>query len=181
MLKGERVKLGPIKREYVDSFLRWFNDPEITQYLIAYRPMTRMAEEEWMENLKNREDSIHFSIVIPNEEGSEKLIGNCGIHKIDCKNRVGEVGIVIGEKEFQNKGFGTEAMELLLEYGFDTVNLNRIELYTYDFNISALKSYKKVGFIEEGRKRQSIWINGSYHDAILMGILAEEWRKKKMV
>ncbi|MFX1308805.1 MAG: GNAT family N-acetyltransferase [Promethearchaeota archaeon] len=178
MLRGKRVKLTPIKRENIESFLKWFNDPEITQYLVRYRPMTRMAEEEWIENLKNREDSIHFSIVIPNEDGSEKLIGNCGIHNIDCKNRVGEVGIVIGEKEYQYKGFGTEAMELLIKYGFETVNLNRLELYTYSFNIGALKSYKKVGFIEEGRKRQSIWINGRYHDAILMGILAEEWRDK---
>ena len=179
MLIGERVKLGPIKREYIESFLKWFNDPEITQYLVAYRPMTRMAEEAWMENLKNRENDIHFSIVIPNEDGTEALIGNCGIHAIDWKNRVGEIGIAIGEKEYQNKGYGTEALELLIDYGFRTVNLNRLELYTYSFNVRALKSYKKLGFIEEGRKRQFIWSNGSYHDAIVMSILAEEWREKQ--
>ncbi|MFW9819257.1 MAG: GNAT family N-acetyltransferase [Candidatus Thorarchaeota archaeon] len=179
MLEGKRVKLGPIKREYIDSFLKWFNDPEITQYLVAYMPMTRMAEEEWMENLKNRDDTIRFSIVIPQEDGSEKLIGNCGIHNIDWKNRVAEVGIVIGEKEFQNKGLGTEAMQLLLEYAFNTVNLHRIELYTYAFNQRALKSYSKVGFVEEGRKRQFMWSKGKYYDAIIMGILAEEWIAKK--
>lgn len=178
MLRGNRVKLGPIKREYINSFLKWFTDPEITQYLIMYRPMTRMMEEDWIENLKNRENTINFAIVILDENGKEKIIGNCGIHNIEWKNRVGEVGIVIGEKDYQNKGYGTEAMELLIEYGFTTINLNRIELYTYDFNISALKSYKKVGFIEEGRKRQFIWANGRYHDAIIMGILAEEWREK---
>ena len=178
MLRGKRVKLGPIKREYIESFLKWFNDPELTQYLTIYLPMTRMEEEEWIENLKKRENDIHFSIVIPNEDDPDKLIGNCGIHNIDWKNRVGEVGIAIGEKEYQNKGYGTEATELLLEYGFNTLNLNRIELYTYDFNIRAIKSYKKVGFIEEGRKRQFIWVNGRYHDAIIMGILAEEWREK---
>ena len=179
MLKGKQVNLGPIKKEYIESFLKWFNDPEITQYLVPFRPMTRMAEEEWIENLKNREDSIHFSIVIPHEDGSEKLIGNCGLHKIDWKNRVAEAGIVIGEKDYQNKGYGTEAMELLVEYGFNTVNLNRIQLFTDAFNIKALKSYKKVGFIEEGRKRQCFWSNGKYHDSIMMGILAEEWNEKK--
>ncbi|MFW9971053.1 MAG: GNAT family N-acetyltransferase [Candidatus Odinarchaeota archaeon] len=138
-----------------------------------------MAEEEWMENLKNHEDSIHFSILISHEDAIEKLIGNCGLHKIDWKNRVAEAGILIGEKEYQNKGYGTEAMELLVEYGFNTVNLNRIELYTYEYNIRALKSYKKVGFIEEGRKRQFMWSNGKYYDAILMGILAEEWKERK--
>jgi len=70
-------------------------------------------------------------------------------------------------------------MELLLEYGFKTVNLNRIELDTYAFNVRALKSYKKVGFIEEGRKRQFMWNKGKYHDAIMMSILAEEWSEKK--
>jgi RimJ/RimL family protein N-acetyltransferase len=179
MLEGKRIKLGPIKREYIESFLKWFNDPEIIQYLVPYRPMTRMAEEEWLENLNNREDSIHLSILIPNENGSETLIGNCGIHKIDWKNRVAEVGIVIGEKEYQNKGYGTEAMEILLDYAFNTVNLNRIELYTYTFNERALKSYKKVGFIEEGRKREFFYSKGKYHDSILMGILAKEWNERK--
>ena len=179
MLKGKRINLAPIKREYIESFLKWFNDPEITQYLAIYRPMTRMEEEDWMENLKKEEDTIRFSIVIPFEDGSENLIGNCGIHNIDWKNRVGELGIVIGEKEFQNKGYGTEAMELLLEYGFNTVNLNRTELLVYDYNIRAIKSYKKVGFIEEGRKRQFMWNKGKFHDAIMMGILAEEWNEKR--
>jgi len=179
MLKGKRISLAPIKREYIDSFLKWFNDPEITQYLTMYRPMTRMEEEDWMENLKKREDTIRFSIVIPFEDGSENLIGNCGIHNIDWKNRVGELGIVIGEKEYQNKGYGTEAMELLLEYGFNTVNLNRIELVVYHYNIRALRSYEKIGFKEEGRKKQFMWNKGKYYDAIIMGILAEEWSEKK--
>jgi RimJ/RimL family protein N-acetyltransferase len=179
MLEGKQIKLGPIRREYIESFLKWFNDPEIIQYLVPFRPMTRMAEEEWLENIKNREDTIHLSILIPHEDGPETLIGNCGLHKIDWKNRVAEVAIVIGEKEYQNKGYGTEAMELLLEYGFNTVNLNRIELLTYVFNERALKSYKKVGFIEEGRKRQFVWKNGKYHDAIMMGILAKDWNERK--
>lgn len=179
MLKGERVILGPIKRENIEYFLKWFNDPEITQYLVIYRPMTRMAEEEWIENLKERENTINFSISVLNEDNIEILIGNCGIHQINWKDRIGVIGIMIGDKEYHNKGFGTEAMSLLVEYGFNTVNLNRLELLTYDFNIRASKSYKKVGFIEEGRKRQFFWINGRYHDAIMMSILAEEWKRKE--
>ena len=66
-----------------------------------------------------------------------------------------------------------------MEYAFNTVNLNRIELHTYSFNERAQKSYNKVGFIEEGRKRQFLWLKGKYHDAIIMGILAEEWNAKK--
>ena len=179
MLKGDRIKLGPVKREYIDSYLKWLNDPEITQYLNMFRPLTRMMEEDWIENLKNRNDTIVFAIIIPDENDVEKFIGNCGLHAIDWKNRVGEVGIMIGEKEYQGKGYGTEAMELLLEYGFKTVNLNRIQLRVYEFNSRAINSYNKIGFVEEGRMRQAMFINGEYHDMIFMSILQEEWLKEK--
>ncbi|KKK69732.1 hypothetical protein LCGC14_2931110 [marine sediment metagenome] len=98
MLRGKRISLTPIKREYLKFFLKWFNDPEITQYLVMYRPLTQMEEEDGLEDLKNSKDTIHFSIIISNKHGSEILIGNCGIHNINWKNRVGEAGIVIGEK-----------------------------------------------------------------------------------
>jgi len=179
MLKGNKVKLGPVTRENIESFLKWFNDPEITQYLLMYRPMTRMEEEDWLENLKNRENNIYFSIVIPREDGSEKLIGNCGLHKIDWKNRVADAGIAIGEKNYLGKGYGTEAMHLLVNYGFTTLNLNRIQLEVHKFNVRALKSYNKIGFREEGTRRQAIYLNGEYHDSVIMGILKEEWQKIK--
>ncbi|MFX1374600.1 MAG: GNAT family N-acetyltransferase [Promethearchaeota archaeon] len=175
MIKGERITLGPVKREYIESYLKWLNDPELTQYLSIYLPLTRMMEEDWIENLKNRNDTIVFSILVNDKDESEKHIGNCGLHNIDWKNRFAEVGIMIGEKEFQNKGYGTEAMELLVEYGFQQVNLNRIQLHVYDFNIRAINSYRKIGFIEEGRMRQAQFKNGKYHDMILMSILHEEW------
>ena len=179
MLKGERIKLGPVKKEYIESYLKWLNDPEITQYLNMFRPLTRMMEEDWIENLKNRDDTIAFAILIPDEKIGEKIIGNCGIHAIDWKNRVAEVGIMIGEKEYQSKGFGTEAMKVLLEFGFRTVNLNRIQLRVYEFNSRAINSYNKIGFIEEGRMREAFFINGEYHDVIFMSILQKEWLKVK--
>ncbi len=178
MLRGPRIKLVPIKREYIESFLKWVNDPEITQYLIMYRPITRMAEEDWIESLREDNESIHFSIVIFHENKLEKLIGNCGLNNINWKDRIAEAGIVIGEKEYHNKGYGTEALNILLEYGFNTVNLNRIELLVYEYNTRAIKSYKKVGFVEEGRKRQFIWNDGKYYDALIMSILAKEWEEK---
>jgi len=69
-------------------------------------------------------------------------------------------------------------MEMLVEYGFNTLNMNRIELTVYEFNIRAYKSYQKAGFIEEGRKRQARYHNGKYHDEIIMAILREEWGTK---
>ncbi|MFX0139084.1 MAG: GNAT family N-acetyltransferase [Candidatus Hodarchaeota archaeon] len=175
MLKGENVKLAPLKREYIEKFLKWLNDPKITQYLDTYPPLTRDMEEEWFDNLKTKEDTIIFSILLTENNGKEKLIGNCGIQDIKWKDRVGHCGVFIGDKENQGKGYGTEALRLLVDYGFNTLNLNRIELIVYDFNIKAMKSYKKVGFIEEGRKRQATFKNGKYHDVIIMSLLQEEW------
>lgn len=179
MLIGKRIKLVPTKREYVESYLKWINDPEITQFLIMFRPMTREMEENWYDNLPNRENDFLFAIVIPKESEEDTLIGNCGIHQVNWKDRVGVCGIMIGEKNYWGKGYGTEAMELLLYYAFNTLNLNRIELMAYDFNQRALKCYEKLGFIEEGLKRQAVFINGDYHDVIIMGLLSHEWRKNK--
>ena len=91
MLKGEKVQLGPVKREYIDSYLKWLNDPDLTQYLSAYLPLTRMKEEDWIEKLKTRTDTIIFAITTTEENGVEKHIGNCGLHEIDLINRVTEV------------------------------------------------------------------------------------------
>jgi RimJ/RimL family protein N-acetyltransferase len=174
MLKGDKVSLGPVKKEYIEDYLKWLNDPELTQFLFIYRPLTREMEEDWFNSLKNRDNFFIFAILIYDQVNNDKLIGNCSID-VDWKNRIGNCGIMIGVKDYQGKGYGTEAMELLVEYGFNTLNLNRIELETYDYNIRALKSYKKVGFKQEGIKRQAIFINGKYHDRIIMGILKEEW------
>jgi len=178
MLKGKRIRLVPLERKHIDFFLKWFNDPEITQYITMYKPMTRDMEEEWFNNLKHKEDAVYFSISINNEEKSDKIIGNCAVQNIDCKNRACSCGITIGEKTYQNKGYGTEAMELLIEYGFNVLNLNRIELSVYEFNSRAFNTYQKVGFVEEGRKRQARYHNGKYQDEIIMAILREEWEKK---
>jgi RimJ/RimL family protein N-acetyltransferase len=178
MLKGDRVLLGPLKREYIESYLKWMNNPKLTQYLLIYRPLTREMEEDWYNSLKNRDHFFIFAILIHNQDNNEKLIGNCSID-VDWKNRVGNCGIMIGEIENQGKGYGTEAMQLLVDYGFKTLNLNRIQLETYDFNKRAFQSYKKVGFKEEGIRREAIFKKGEYHDVIMMGILKEEWQSKK--
>ena len=178
MLKGKRVRLAPLERKHIDLFLKWFNDPEITQYLAMYKPMTRDWEEKWFDALKHKEDAVYFSIHVTKEEETDIIIGNCAIQNINNKNRAASCGITIGEKDYQNKGYGTEAMEMLVEYGFNTLNLNRIELSVYDFNSRAFKTYQKVGFVEEGRKRQARYHNGKYQDEIIMAILREDWETK---
>lgn len=175
MLEGKNVILAPIKREYIDKFLIWLNDPEITQHLTIYRPLTREMEEDWYASLKDRESDIIFAILI----NQTKLIGNCSIMNIIWRERVGTCGIFIGDKNEQGKGYGTEAMKLLMSYGFNTLNLNRLDLKVNDFNSRAIKCYQKLGFVEEGRMREATFVNGKYHDQILMSILQNEWKNTK--
>ena len=177
MIKGKRIEFAPLERKHIDVFLKWFNDPEITQYLLMYKPMTRDWEEEWFDALKHKEDSVYFSILLLDQENPGKIIGNCAIQDINSRNRACSCGITIGEKEYHSKGYGTEAMEILVEYVFNTLNMNRLELSVFEYNIRAYKTYQKVGFIEEGRKRQARYHNGKYYDEIIMGILREDWEK----
>ncbi|MFW9894373.1 MAG: GNAT family N-acetyltransferase [Candidatus Thorarchaeota archaeon] len=176
MLKGEKVRLVPPKREYIEQFQKWMNDPEITQYLTIFRPITREMEEDWYNEMQKNENDILFSIITL-EKNNEILIGNCDI-SVDWKNRIGKCGIVIGEKEYHGKGYGTEAMNLLVNYGFEKLCLNRIELAVHSFNSRALKSYLKVGFQKEVTQRHAVYINGEYHDSIMLSILRDEWESK---
>jgi RimJ/RimL family protein N-acetyltransferase len=178
MLKGKSVLLRPVKRSDISYFLKWFNDPEVIQYLGMYLPMTEMAEEKFIEELgttRARTDALFVIEVI--EGNSTKPIGNCGLHGINSKDNHATFGIVIGEKDYWNKSYGTEAARLLINYGFQQLNVHRISSSAVAFNERSIRLHKKVGFREEGRLRQRMFKNGQYHDLVQFGILREDWRE----
>ncbi len=176
MIYGERVRLRAIEREDVPRFVRWFNDPEVRQFLTMYRPLSRAEEERWVESLASRREDIVLAIEV--RAGDQWVhIGNVGLHRIDWKNRTATLGIVIGEREYWGKGYGTEAVRTMLRYAFEELGLNRVELETYSFNPRAIRCYEKAGFKREGVRRQALYRNGKFHDVILMGILRDEFEE----
>lgn len=176
MLKGKHVLLRPIRRSDISYFLKWFNDQGVVQYLEWYLPMTEMSEEKFIEELGTTKARSDVILVIDVIEGdSTKPIGNCGLHQISAKDHNAIFGIVIGEKDYWSKGYGTEAARLLINYGFQQLNLHRISSYAFAFNERSIKLHRKVGFGEEGRLRQATFRNGQYHDHVQFGILREEW------
>jgi len=176
VIYGERVKLRAIEREDVPRFVRWFNDPEVKQFLTMYRPLSRAEEERWVESLASRREDIVLAIEV--RAGDQWVhIGNVGLHRIDWKNRTATLGIVIGEREYWGKGYGTEAVRTMLRYAFEELGLNRVELETYSFNPRAIRCYEKAGFKREGVRRQALYRNGKFHDVILMGILRDEFEE----
>lgn len=173
-LIGERIYLSPINMEDAEKYVEWFCDFKTTDGIgKSGNIMTVEAEREWIDNiLKNR--NINFSII--NLENDE-LIGNCGFSIIDHQNRIGTVGIFIGEEKNRSNGYGAEALKLLIDYGFNYLNLNNIMLTVKSFNERAINCYKKVGFKEFGRRRESYFLNGKYYDDVYMDILANELKE----
>ncbi len=179
MLKGNRVILRPVKRSDLSYFLKWFNDPEVIQYLGLYLPMTEMAEEKFIENLGTSMVQTHIILVIEVLEGDKNVpIGNIGLSGINSKDHNATFGIAIGDKNYWSKGYGTEGARLIVKYGFEQLNLHRISSSAYAFNERSLRMHKSVGFKEEGRQREAVFKNGQFYDHVLFGLLREEWKGK---
>jgi diamine N-acetyltransferase len=179
MIYGERIRLRAITRSDLPFFVEWLNDLEVTRGLIHFLPFSMEDEEVWFERMRQTPREEHPLVIdICSEEGWEP-IGNCGLFSIDWRIRQAEFGIVIGAKQHWNKGYGTEALTLIIQHGFETLNLNRIFLRVYANNPRAIRAYEKAGMSVEGRKRQAHYDEGQYVDVILMSILRSEWQEKK--
>ena len=172
-LVGERVYLSPRNVEDVEIFTEWMNDFYVTDYTgRSYQNVTLQEEKQYLENMEKGKNT--FAII---DIETDKMIGTVGLHEVDHINRTATLGIFIGNRDYWSKGYGTEAIRLILDFAFNYLNLNNIELALMEFNQRALKCYQKCGFKEIGRRRKCKFINGKYYDSILMDILAEEFNE----
>ncbi len=175
-LKGRRVGLAVLEKRDIKNFYKWVNDLEVTQFLVLFTRNIRYEDEvEWYEEHRKKKDDLVFSII---ELKTEKLIGNTGLHNINHINRTAEFGIAIMDKRYWNKGYGTEAVTLMLDYGFNVLSLNSIVLWVYEENKRAQRVYEKVGFRKIGMRREARLIAGKFMNDIYMDILAKEFNKK---
>ncbi len=170
-LVGEKLYLSPRSSEDVELYTKWLNDFETTDYIGKSRDFITLDGEK--KYLEEPIEAYVFSIVTLDED---KMIGNISLEKIDHLNQRGTLGIFIGEKDYRGKGYGTEAIKLILDYGFNYLNLKNIKLDLMEFNERAYFCYKKCGFKEYGRRRKCNFLNGRYYDTIEMDILAEEFQ-----
>lgn len=170
---GQRIYLRPLDEADLDRCLRWINDSEVLVTLGRRHPLGRTAEQEWLREQYKSEDQMTLAIVLVD---GDRHIGNCGFNEIDYVNRCGMFGILIGEKDVWGQGYGPEAADLILGYGFEQLGLHRIGLEVYSHNPRALRAYEKAGFVREGVLRESYFRNGVYHDTIVMAVLESEWR-----
>lgn len=170
-LVGDRIYLSPRSIDDAEIFTKWINDFEVTDYIgRSAAVMTLEGEKRYLEQNSNPEAS--FVIVTLDKD---EMIGTVSLERINNTNRSATLGIFIGNKEYLSKAYGTEAIRLILDYGFNYMNLHSIKLDLMSFNERALKCYKKCGFKEVGRHRENKFVNGKYYDTICMDILASEF------
>ena len=175
MLKGKLVNLRAVEKKDLEEIMKWINNIEVTKYLSSFIfPVSRMEEEKYLEKMMNRNDK-QKNLVIETKEGN--YIGQITLDNIDWKNRNAELGIVIGNKEYWGKGYGTDAIKILLDHTFNEINLYKVYLRVFDYNQRGVRCYEKCGFKEEGRLRKGQFYGGKYYDVILMGILKDEFEK----
>lgn len=173
---GDRIYLSPkgVNEESIETYTKWMNDFNVTDYIGRSSGVTTLSgEKEWLENNSKISDKRDFDIV---DLDTDKLIGSITLEHIDTISRTAVLGIFIGEEDYRNKGYGTEAINLLLEYGFRYLNLHSIRLDLLDVNERAHRCYLKCGFKDSGRTREAIFLNGKYYDKLHMDILEKEYK-----
>ena len=171
-IKGDRIYLSPIRIEDAELYVEWLNDKDISDNLAKHSKVTTLeGEKAWIQ--KHADDYI-FGIVLKEKN---RLIGNVGLTEVDLIGRSATLGIFIGDKNEQNKGYGREAIKIILNYGFNTLNLNNIMLGVLSFNEKAIKTYKKVGFKTFGVRKSCVYKDGLFYDYIYMQILKDQFNE----
>jgi RimJ/RimL family protein N-acetyltransferase len=174
MLKGEKVILRAMTREDLGDLCRFNNDVEVELAGGGDPPMPqsleRLQAEFDSQVVSGGRNGASFAI-----EADHKLIGQCALFSFNDVAQTCELGITIGDKAYWSKGYGSDALRVLLDYAFRLRNVRRVYLTVNANNERGIRAYRQCGFVEEGRLRQHVWGDGTYLDLIYMGILRDEW------
>jgi RimJ/RimL family protein N-acetyltransferase len=178
LLRGKHVTLRGLEVEDAVEILRHFNDLEVRRFLATSHYIAKEEEEQWIRTTweARRKGEAHIFGIELNEP--RQLVGTCGLHNISAIHRATELGIAIWNKQYWGKGLGTEALILLLHYGFNILNLHSVYLTVIEDNVRAQRTYLSAGFKSAGRHRQAVYQDGTYKDLLLMDILADEYRRR---
>jgi RimJ/RimL family protein N-acetyltransferase len=171
ILEGEKVRLRPISERDLQSFVKWLADPEVTKWLAEMdSPPTLEEEHDWYEGKREDPDNVMWAV----ETLDGRLVGTTEL-RLMPKRRKAELGIVIMDKSAWSRGLGTDTVRLVVDYAFDELDLNRVELTTDEDNHRAIRCYEKVGFVREGLFRQHRLLDEKFGNSIAMAVLRDEW------
>ena len=175
ILVGERVRLRGVRDDDLPVLAAWEMDPGRMATLSSWvaPPSEAAAKERIAKWSANGKDDLGFAIETLDDP--PVLVGNIGLWGARAKDRCGTIGIALG-RQYIGRGYGTDAMRVILGYGFREMGLHRIQLGVYAYNQRAIRSYRSAGFREEGRRREVAYHGGRWHDEVLMAVLADDWR-----
>jgi RimJ/RimL family protein N-acetyltransferase len=174
MIEGKLVRLRAVEPEDAERAYRWINDREVTRFLMARYPYSLASEHDWAANAAKPNDYSEARFAIETKDGVH--IGFCGLHRGRPEERTADLGIMIGEADYRDGGYGTDTMLTVVRFAFEQMNLHRVSLGVFEFNARAQAVYRKVGFVDEGRERHGYFQDGRYWDVLRMSILEDEWR-----
>ena len=179
LLRGELVHLTHEEPEVLARLeSQWQGDSEYSR-LLDWDPARRVSAktvQKWIEKQYESENNYFFSIRMVD---GDRIIGGIGLDGLCWTHGDAFVGIGLGEREYWGKGYGTDAMKIILRYAFTELNLRRITLDVFEYNQRGVRSYEKAGFVVEGRARGMILREGRRWDVIFMGILRTDWLKSE--
>ena len=175
VLVGKKVILRRHVPANLAAFRKWYADPEIAR-LARYQesPMRPEEIERFFAARVVGTDALAMAV---HERTTGRLIGTCAFSQMDADNGSALFHITIGEADAWGQGFGTEATSLMMDHAFGTLGLHRVGLFVFEFNERAIRAYTRVGFVLEGRSRQSIRRDGKWWDELAMSMLDTDWQR----
>ncbi len=168
MLIASHITIGPLVAEDFGPLFCWINDVAAARLDFAYRPVDVVAHQQWWDSLSKDQTRVVFAIRKATEPS---IIGYIQINGINGVHRSAEIGIRIGEEKNRGQGYGKEALQLAVEFCWNHLNLNRVQLIVFKHNVRAISAYKAVGFRKEGVLRKAAFIGGGWVDLVVMGAL----------
>lgn len=175
VMEGKQIYLRPANVEDLEDYYQFLCDPESARLTGSQQIFSKQSAAGWLEKISTP-DSSRVDLMIMTQD-SDQLIGEVVLNDMDPVNRFANIRIGIGGQANRGKGYGTEALLLMLEYAFGTLHLHRVELGVFSFNDRAIHVYEKIGFKREGVQRDVLYLNHQYHDSIMMSILEHEFRE----
>jgi diamine N-acetyltransferase len=172
MLTGKHVRLEPLEQEDLEQTRLWANDRRLQQLMLRCLPVTRFDQQQWFERLARDESRLVLAV---KSLSDGRHIGNTGFYHIDYIHRRAEFWILIGEPDCRGGGLGRDVTGLMLDFGFNSLNLNKIHLSVGSSNQAALALYQSLGFSLDGTLREHYFIAGRYVDVLMMSLLRGEY------
>lgn len=174
MLRGERVWLRPIEPEDIVANSATAGDAEVGHFLGVKTPQSKASAERFATEILSFVGQTGYPYAICLLDG-DLAIGTVFLRDVDKVNGSGVVGIFLGDRRYLGQGYGTDALNALVDFGFGELRLERIELEVFDFNLRAIRSYEKAGFTTDAVLRHARFHRGAHHDVHIMSILRDDW------